>query len=173
MDDISKFEGLFQGSCFCSAVQFQIEGLPSWSVICHCTICARLSGSSGVDLVAWRNPEAFKVVEGEDKLTHFNSSPGMRRSFCKVCGSPVVNKSLTDDMVFFDVPLTLFKRNDREDIIFLPLLKAKSHLFYKRRLHNHPDGLDKFETYPFGEPLKVDAAGNVLPNESSPAPPQQ
>ena len=33
----------------------------------------------------------FKWVQGEDLLTYYEATPGYRRGFCRVCGSPIVN----------------------------------------------------------------------------------
>jgi hypothetical protein len=34
----------------------------------------------------------FKWVQGEDLVTFYESSPGGFRGFCRVCGSPIINK---------------------------------------------------------------------------------
>jgi len=34
----------------------------------------------------------FKWIEGEDLVTFYESSPGSYRGFCRVCGSPIINK---------------------------------------------------------------------------------
>jgi len=34
----------------------------------------------------------FKFIQGEDALTFYESSPGNRRGFCRVCGSPILSK---------------------------------------------------------------------------------
>jgi hypothetical protein len=34
----------------------------------------------------------FKWVKGEDLVTFYESSPGAFRGFCRVCGSPIVNR---------------------------------------------------------------------------------
>lgn len=34
----------------------------------------------------------FEWLQGEELVTYYESSPGMFRGFCGVCGSPIVNK---------------------------------------------------------------------------------
>ena len=34
----------------------------------------------------------FKWVQGEDLVTFYESTPGLFRGFCRVCGSPIINK---------------------------------------------------------------------------------
>lgn len=161
----------FEGECFCSAVAFVCHGSPDWSLVCHCSICARLSGASGVDLVAWKGNESIKITRGQDNVSLIMSSPQMQRSFCKTCGSPLLSTSLMPDMAFQDVPLSLFKRDPAGNIIHWDLLKPTSHIFYTTRVRNYVDDLPKWESYPgVGAPLTVDAKGNVV-QTSDPAPP--
>lgn len=160
---MSGGDQVFEGGCFCGANTFEARGPVKWSVVCHCSICARTAGASGVDLVAFE-PAQFKFTKG-DSVTYFFTSPGMKRSFCSICGSNLVSQAVGDSMpAFVDLPLVLFKREGAPDgpIAHFDALKAQAHIFYKQRLHNHADGLPKFETYPFGAPLNVDKDGNVI-----------
>ena len=34
----------------------------------------------------------FKWIQGEELVTFYESSPGGFRGFCRVCGSPIINK---------------------------------------------------------------------------------
>jgi hypothetical protein len=34
----------------------------------------------------------FKWAQGEDLVTFYESTPGIFRGFCRVCGSPIINK---------------------------------------------------------------------------------
>ena len=34
----------------------------------------------------------FRWVQGEELVKYYESSPGFRRGFCSVCGSPIVNR---------------------------------------------------------------------------------
>lgn len=155
---------IYEGECFCKAVAFTCHGVPEWSLVCHCSICARLAGASGVDLVAWKGTDSVKITRGQENITAVMSSPQMRRSFCKCCGSPLISTSLIPEMAFQDLPLSLFKRNDAGQILHWNALKPTSHIFYNSRVRNFVDDLPKWESYPgVGAPLNVDAQGNVIP----------
>jgi hypothetical protein len=61
---------------------------------CHCTMCRKQHGA------AFRSRARVQVtdfhwLQGEDLLRFYESSPGTRRGFCSVCGSPMVNRVST------------------------------------------------------------------------------
>ncbi|WP_026381539.1 GFA family protein [Afifella pfennigii] len=73
------------GRCFCGAVAFEALSEPLQVSWCHCKDCRRQTGAPAVvwagfpaDLVRWR---------GEPKRRQ--SSPGIIRSFCAECGTPI------------------------------------------------------------------------------------
>jgi len=75
-----------QGSCFCGAIQFEID-LPSKFVAhCHCSECRR---SSGAPLVTWIGTweDKFRVISGKENLTVYSDSPEVTREFCRTCGT--------------------------------------------------------------------------------------
>jgi hypothetical protein len=72
------------GGCLCGAVRYQIAGpLPPPSA-CHCAQCRRQHGALGVYTLA---PEDRYTIEGDGNLAWYDSSPTIRRGFCRVCGS--------------------------------------------------------------------------------------
>ena len=74
------------GSCLCGAVRFSIE-LPTLACAhCHCSMCRRAHGAAFATWVIL-GEEQVEVLSGADRLVHYESSPGARRSFCGVCGS--------------------------------------------------------------------------------------
>ena len=72
------------GGCFCGAIRYAITGIPEQSLVCHCPDCRRAVGSQSV---AWLvvQTNKFEVLVGEPKI--FNSSEGVRRTFCETCGT--------------------------------------------------------------------------------------
>ena len=75
---------MHSGSCLCGAVRITVEGdLPAPSA-CHCTKCRKFSGhvEASTDV-----PKSALTIEGEDKVTWYDSSEKVRRGFCSVCGS--------------------------------------------------------------------------------------
>ena len=90
-DTSTEKSGVVPGSCFCGAVQFEIDLPSKWCAHCHCTMCRRIHGAGYVTWVGV-DSEHFRLLS--DKELHwFESSPGARRGFCKTCGSSLFFES--------------------------------------------------------------------------------
>jgi hypothetical protein len=74
------------GHCLCGAVTFRAEGTPLWIAHCHCASCRRNTGSAVATFVGFRESQ-FAVTAGKPKV--YESSPGVKRSFCGRCGTPL------------------------------------------------------------------------------------
>lgn len=74
------------GGCMCGAVRYEFDGEPLWVAHCHCESCRRHTSSAVATFVGVR-AEHFRYTQGAAKV--FDSSPGVRRSFCATCGSPL------------------------------------------------------------------------------------
>ena len=72
------------GSCFCGAVQFEIELPTLFCAHCHCSMCRKWSG--GVYLSVEVRPDEI-TIEGAENLGCYPSSEWAQRAFCKTCGS--------------------------------------------------------------------------------------
>ncbi|MGI9317632.1 MAG: GFA family protein, partial [bacterium] len=64
----------------------QVEGEPSWVSHCHCLSCRRNTGCAVVTFLGYPSE---KVTFTHGTLSTYHSSPGVRRGFCKVCGTPM------------------------------------------------------------------------------------
>ena len=78
-----------RGRCLCKAVSFEID-TPVTCVNCHCESCRRQCSSPmttylGVADTQWR------WTREEPKVYH--SSPGVERTFCGNCGTPISFRS--------------------------------------------------------------------------------
>ncbi|MFZ1107042.1 MAG: GFA family protein [Rhodomicrobium sp.] len=80
-----------KGSCLCGAVKYEIDGLDSSIRHCHCRTCRKAQGAA-FNTAAQVARGRFRWIEGEDKLTSYESSPGKFRRFCSICGSPIVSE---------------------------------------------------------------------------------
>lgn len=128
---------MHKGSCLCGAVRFEVQGaLPAPSA-CHCTKCRKHSGhfEAGTDV-----PRVALTVEGEDSVTWYHSSEGVRRGFCAICGSSL----------FFDI-----MRIDRIGIAMGAFdtptdSKLALHIFVadKGDYYEIGDGLPQYRTHP-------------------------
>ncbi len=79
---------MVEGSCLCGAVRFRADGEIVRMAHCHCSLCRKSTGAAYATWVAV--PSAgFHWIAGEDDRGHHESSPGVRRSFCRSCGSRV------------------------------------------------------------------------------------
>lgn len=81
------------GRCLCGSVAYEYDGEPRWSAYCHCETCRRTCSAPvaaflGVDRTAFR-------WTGEAPAA-YESSPGVRRLFCGLCGSPMAYDSARD-----------------------------------------------------------------------------
>lgn len=74
------------GSCLCGAVQYEIANPLRFARNCHCTMCRKATGAA---FATWAYVEYrdFRWIHGSDLLGEYRSSPDVRRTFCKVCGS--------------------------------------------------------------------------------------
>lgn len=74
------------GRCLCGAVRFRATGAPKWVAHCHCESCRRQTGSPFTTYAGYRTPTV--AFEGTP-LSRYPSSPGVTRSFCPRCGTPM------------------------------------------------------------------------------------
>lgn len=79
---------MLSGRCLCGGVQYEIDGPLRSMYHCHCSICRRASGSSFATNAVIAKAD-FSVVAGQDLISNFGSSAGIRRHFCSRCGSPL------------------------------------------------------------------------------------
>src|SRR5262245_13735132 len=78
---------MIQGSCLCGAMRFEIDEAQIIVINnCHCSYCRKVSGAAFGTFVQLPG-SSFRWLSGEQHLATFESTPGNRRAFCKVCGS--------------------------------------------------------------------------------------
>ncbi len=123
---------MYSGGCFCRAVRYQVDGAPFHETVCHCSICRR---TSGAPLVAWASfPRAgFRFTSGSP--ARIRSSPSACRSFCAVCGTPLVFEH--DDFPD-ELDITLCSLDDPESIPPKDHTHLRSRLSWVERMHALP-----------------------------------
>jgi hypothetical protein len=82
---------VYTGSCLCGRVQFSIEDELEPIQVCHCQQCRKAQGTPFATNIPVK-ASAFRITQGAELLSGFESSPGKRRLFCSRCGSPVISK---------------------------------------------------------------------------------
>lgn len=75
-----------KGRCLCGATTFAYEGNEIWCTHCHCESCRRQTSSPFTTFVAIPR-RRFEWLSGTP--ASFTSSPGVIRSFCAICGTPM------------------------------------------------------------------------------------
>jgi hypothetical protein len=73
------------GSCFCGAVQLEVEGEPEAMGYCHCRSCRSWSGGPVNAFSLWR-PEAVRITAGEATIATYTQTPLSERKYCAKCG---------------------------------------------------------------------------------------
>jgi len=76
---------VYNGKCFCGAVEIAVEGAPVGMGYCHCASCRSWSAGPVNAFTLWK-PEAVKITKGEDAVAVFHKSERSFRKWCKVCG---------------------------------------------------------------------------------------
>jgi hypothetical protein len=75
-----------EGGCLCGAVRYRIAGESLALARCHCRTCRHASGAPSV---AWSVFRSGDFVFTAETPVHFHSSPGVVRTFCGKCGTPL------------------------------------------------------------------------------------
>jgi hypothetical protein len=89
-------ESSVRGSCLCGGVRYEFDGKAFLFNHCHCVQCRKAHGAAFASNLHIR-PDQFRWLAGESLVARFESSPGVRRSFCSVCGGNVA--IVLDDQV--------------------------------------------------------------------------
>lgn len=107
------------GNCNCGAVAFELNVELSDVYVCHCSLCRRATGSSGIAVVVVAN-KSFCWTQGEAQVVTWEK-PGTdwQTWFCRDCGSPL--PGVNDDQRMF-VPAGLLTEGDAE-------LKVRHHIW--------------------------------------------
>ncbi|MEM6661550.1 MAG: GFA family protein [Pseudomonadota bacterium] len=71
------------GRCYCGAVVLTIHSEAETVTYCHCTDCRRLTGAPVAAFAAFPSG----TVEVAPDPGRVSVTPGVRRRFCKTCGS--------------------------------------------------------------------------------------
>lgn len=77
------------GGCFCGRIRFETTAEPLWVEHCHCHSCRRSTGAPVATFVGFTRDAVG--MTGEPASYH--SSPGVTRSFCSDCGTPLSYES--------------------------------------------------------------------------------
>jgi hypothetical protein len=139
-----------RGSCLCGGVKFEIDGPLLQPLHCHCSRCRKQHGAAFRSRVRVHVAD-LKWIQGEDLVSYYESSPGFRRGFCRVCGSPVVNRpgptyklALANPAIASELGIPLGILDDD------PSVRAECHVFVadKPPWFEITDALPQYAEYP-------------------------
>ena len=88
------------GQCRCGSVRYRVHGDVLNAGHCHCESCRRTTSSP---VTTYFTAHRSAVTLTGDSLRHYASSPGVERSFCGTCGSPMsyTGKTRPDEIDLF------------------------------------------------------------------------
>jgi hypothetical protein len=75
-----------EGGCLCGAVRYRATGESLARTLCHCRTCRLASGAPSLAWVVFRSSDFSFITEPP---VSFHSSPGVTRTFCGKCGTPL------------------------------------------------------------------------------------
>lgn len=124
-----------KGGCLCGAVTFEAQGEPLWAAHCHCHSCRRATASV---VATYAGFEEDKVRFTGDARKSFASSPGVTRSFCGTCGTPL---SYAADRFPGEIHLFIATFDDPEAIV------PTAHVYTTEQISwlHMDDGLPRYE----------------------------
>ena len=129
-------ELVYQGKCFCGAVEFTVSGEPAVAGYCHCASCRSWSASPVNAFSLWA-PDAVQVTRGADRIGVYNKSELGYRKFCTTCGGHLFTAHPPWNLV--DVYAAV--------IPAFPF-RPRVHVNYQATVLRMKDGLPKFRDFP-------------------------
>ncbi|WP_441320159.1 GFA family protein [Inquilinus sp. CA228] len=77
------------GRCYCGATTIHATQAPHAVAYCHCIDCRRVTGAPVAVFAAF---DEGAVIFTPDEGRKVAASPGVTRTFCAVCGSPLTGR---------------------------------------------------------------------------------
>jgi len=74
------------GRCLCGEVRYRCGPPVTPATLCHCESCRR---AAGAHIVGWLTVQSESLRYTAAQPTEYRSSPGVLRSFCGRCGTPL------------------------------------------------------------------------------------
>lgn len=98
---------MYQGSCLCKVVRYQIDCVPEVVGNCHCRMCQKQHGAAFATYVSIKRKH-LHYLAGEEKLARYQSSEHASRRFCSCCGSNIEWSSQARHANWVSIPLATF-----------------------------------------------------------------
>jgi hypothetical protein len=82
---------MLTGSCLCGGIRYQYEGDINEIALCHCGQCRKAQGSAFASNAPLLTAQ-FSILQGQELMKAYYSSPNKKRVFCSNCGSPLYSQ---------------------------------------------------------------------------------
>jgi hypothetical protein len=89
-----------KGRCLCRGIEFSIQQPIITCSHCHCESCRRSHSWAFVTWSSFRKDQ-LSLSKGVELIRRFESSPGVFRSFCSVCGSHLLYESESEGDIIY------------------------------------------------------------------------
>ena len=138
---------LYEGKCFCGAVEIAVTGEPIGAGYCHCASCRSWSASPVNAFTLWKK-EAVKVTKGEEKIGGFHKSARSHRKWCTSCGGHLFTAHPEWNLIdVYAATIPTFP------------FKAGVHVNYAESVLRMKDGLPKLRDFP----SELGGSGQTVP----------
>jgi hypothetical protein len=77
---------MLRGSCLCGAVRYEVRAPLGRVVHCHCSMCRKAHGAAFGSYSNVKEAD-FALLAGAAEISSYSSSPEVKRTFCRRCGS--------------------------------------------------------------------------------------
>lgn len=81
-----------RGSCLCGAVTLEIHGVIDSIIHCHCSKCRKSCGTA-YTTNGFITTKALIIKTGKELIAFYETSPGKKCHFYKVCASPIFSSN--------------------------------------------------------------------------------
>lgn len=149
-------DDVVRGSCLCGGVAWQAQHPFRLMSHCHCSMCRKSHGTAFGTYVA-AGADGYRVLQGEELIAQYRSSPQGVRCFCTRCGSIVPNPV---DGALAWMPAGCLEAD--------PGVRPQAHIFVasKAPWYEIADDLPRFDAYPPG--MGAAALERLAPAASEP-----
>lgn len=128
-----------KGRCHCGSIRYEVTTKPNYVAFCHCETCRKTTGAPAVVYSVYLDKNV-NFTSGKRKV--HRSSPGVSRTFCEDCGTPLAYESEWQG----DVVIGFFVGTMDEPDLFPP----QRHVFHSQRVDwfDVADNLPRFLEVP-------------------------
>ena len=87
---MSDYPDKAKGGCHCGAIRYEVTTKPDYVAFCHCETCRKTTGAPAVVYSVYLDKNV-NFTSGQRKV--YRSSPGVSRTYCQDCGTPLSYES--------------------------------------------------------------------------------